>query len=80
MERIDCQRMNYSLYREGESLFLSVICGSVGIFERTIELNSSEVTAMENDSEFLLNLATEIRNGSSSFTGRNISDFHLRLK
>ena len=45
MEVIAEKSWNWMLFADGERLLLSVVCGSVGIYEMDFELTGDEVAA-----------------------------------
>ncbi len=72
MKKIFEKPWSYSLYEEGEELYLSVLCGSVGLYEIKIKLNKGEKEEYyKNGEEFIKNLSSEIRKNPNSFSHRN---------
>jgi hypothetical protein len=72
MKNIFIKQWNYSLYedKKGE-IILSVLCGTVGLFEREIVLSEDEVTSFNAIGEkFLDELANDIRNNYDKYKSR----------
>lgn len=64
---------SYTLYeREGE-FFLSVLCGSVGLFELNIPLTCCESESIQNDSSSLALLVEDIRNRPDFYKSRSVN-------
>ena len=73
MDIILQKQWNYTLTRENENYFLSVVSGSVGVFEIDIQLNSTEVANfLENGEEYIDQLSEEIRNKPSLWISRKV--------
>jgi len=54
-------------------LYLSVVCGSVGLFETNIKLNTSELLSYkERGTSFIDELAEKIRNNPQEYSDRNL--------
>jgi hypothetical protein len=67
---------SYTLYRNDERFFLSVVCGSVGLFERDIELSEEEIGAYRSlGKEAIDALASKINHEPSSYEDRHIKGF-----
>lgn len=63
----------YTFYKEGEYFYLSVLCGSVALYDLIIQLDSNELLQYHEDGQTYLNkLVEEIRNHPSCFIGRSI--------
>jgi len=72
MKNIFIKQWNYSLYedKKGE-IILSVLCGTVGLFEREIVLSEDEINSFNAIGElFLDELANDVRNNYDKYKGR----------
>lgn len=73
MEEILRSQWNYILYKKDDNLILSVVCGTVALFEVNIILNSMEVESYNQRGEDYINeLAGEIRFSPKSFNKRHV--------
>ena len=64
---------NYILYDNYGSLLISVICGTVGLFERNINLNNEELELYQKGGELYLDsLAEEIRSNPNNYNSRHV--------
>lgn len=73
MKKLMEESYSYILYEKDEELILSVLCGTVAMFDRTIVLNAEERSAFEkNGKEYIDSLAARIRFSPSSFDERHI--------
>ena len=61
------KRMCYSLYEENGKKILSVVCGSIGIFEKNVELSSDEFNKSISDEAYLDALASKIRGNPEDY-------------
>lgn len=67
---------SWMLFEETNSLYLSVACGSVGLFTRNIALNEEEKRNYESEGfEFIKRLSEKIRMNPNDFTKRHIKCF-----
>ncbi|MBN8694078.1 MAG: hypothetical protein J0L69_12860 [Bacteroidetes bacterium] len=67
---------NYSLFHFNNKLYLTVICGSVALYEVTIELNKEEKeNYLKKEETYIDKLALEIQSNSKRFAGRFIENF-----
>jgi hypothetical protein len=64
---------SYILYRIDGKYVLSVVCGTVALFDRNIPLNPEEVAQALESSESLDALAAEIFNGGDEYRLRHIN-------
>lgn len=63
----------YTFHKEDENFYLSVLCGSVALYDLIIQLDSNELLQYHEDGQTYLNkLVEEIRNHPSRFIGRSI--------
>jgi hypothetical protein len=61
----------YSLYEDGESLILSVVCGTVAVYDLTIELTTEEKQQFATlGKPFLHTLALQISSRPSDYQDR----------
>lgn len=66
------KRMEYILYEDKGKYLLSVVCGTVGMFEINIYLNQEEMKQFEKNGEvFIKILAERIRCSPKSFVDRS---------
>jgi hypothetical protein len=73
MKDILKKNWNYTLREEGESFRLSVLAGSVGLYELHIILSESELDLFKSNGEpFVDDLANKIRSNPSAFEDRLI--------
>ncbi|GMQ63819.1 hypothetical protein [Vallitalea maricola] len=65
------KRMEYILYEDKGRYLLSVICGTVGMFEINIYLNQEELEQLKKDGEpFIKALAERIRYSPKNYVNR----------
>lgn len=68
---------NYSLFPFNNKFYLSVICGSVALYEVTIELTKDEEAEyLKSGESFIDKLAAEIQLDSKLFNERIIKNFN----
>jgi hypothetical protein len=71
MEKIADDPYNYTLYKKGEGLHMSVTCGTTAIFEVSFGLSSAETAAYaQQGSQYLSYLADQVRNDPDSYFNR----------
>ncbi len=75
MEIIAQERWSYTLYKDDERHVISVICGSVGVYEVAIELNDQEINKLNSEHDFIKSLSLSIRNNPDSYKNRKIAGF-----
>lgn len=64
---------DYNFYIEEGKYILSVICGSVALYEVKIQLNLKEIEAFNEEGiSYIIKLAKKIQYSPSKFTHRNI--------
>ena len=75
--KVVCEsRMAWMLFQEEDNYFLSVVCGSVGIFTRDVNLTPFDIeNYSKNGQSFIDELSKEIQNNPSEYEGRIIKDF-----
>jgi len=67
---------SWMLFEEMDSLYLSVVCGSVGLFTRNIALNEEEKRNYESEGfEFIKRLSEMIRMNPNDYAKRHIKCF-----
>ena len=75
MKEIIKKDWNYSFFEKDSGFILSVICGSVGLFEVNIQLNEEELKQYKIEgAAYIENLARAIQYSPSTYAERNISD------
>lgn len=80
MEKIEESVWSWILYREGAEFYLSVMCGTVGLFTVDLQLGADEAAAYrERGTDFIEGLAREIRGVPARFQPRHIRDFPSRF-
>ncbi len=73
MKEIIRLQWTYILYEQNDRFLLSVVCGTVGIFETNIWLNETETEKYrKSGKEFIDGLAEQIRNAPSNYTDRHV--------
>lgn len=73
MEVIAEKSWNWMLFADGERLLLSVVCGSVGIYEMDFELTEDEVAAYRRlEHPYLDQLAEAARSRPAAFGTRRL--------
>jgi hypothetical protein len=76
MNEISRSRMSWVFYKDNDEYILSVVCGTVGIFETVVKLSASEVSSYtEKGDDFIDNLAAQIRFKPENYASRIISNF-----
>lgn len=63
---------NYTFYRSADGFVLSVLCGTVGMFELNIPLNREEEALYLGDSAGLERLANRIRSSPNDYATRSV--------
>jgi hypothetical protein len=64
---------DYTFYEKSNLFYLSVMCGSVAIFEIVIELSSDETILFKNEGlDYIEKLAKQIQYSPSIFYARNV--------
>jgi hypothetical protein len=67
---------SYTLYGSDDRFFLSVVCGSVGLFETEIELGVEEIAAYRTKGKEAIDaLAKGINNEPKAYRDRHIKGF-----
>lgn len=79
MKVIDEENWSWMLFAEGEVLYLSVVCGTVGVYEIVVELDAAEAADYRCDGRSAAaRIAGAIAFSPGRFAARNRSDFHER--
>ncbi len=81
LEEVHKSPWNYILYRGGERYFIEVVCGSVGLYARSVELSAEEIEAYRIEGTRSIDaLATRILNtphsAPSEYWERLVNDLH----
>ncbi|RRJ86694.1 hypothetical protein EG240_15855 [Paenimyroides tangerinum] len=64
---------DYNFYKNEDKYILSVLCGTVGLFEINIQLSKDEISVYKEKGEtYIDELAKSIQNSPSSFSNRNL--------
>jgi hypothetical protein len=64
---------SYALYQDGEQLLLSVLCGTIGLYERNVVLDPDELASYrEQGQPFIAELAQRIRSTPSQYQDRHV--------
>lgn len=63
------------LYRSTDGLLLSVLCGTIGMYELTVRLSEAEEASYRADAGYLDELAAAIRYAPDSYRERRIPTF-----
>lgn len=73
MKELLNSRWNFILYEKEEKLLLSVVCGSVGLFDRNIYLTEEEESHFKLDGvSYIEKLAKDIRTDPSKYEIRHV--------
>lgn len=74
MKEITKKNWEYTLLQDDDGVYvLSVLCGSIGLYELEIKLNATETSKyLEKGLEYLEGLVKQVRNSPSSFQDRAI--------
>ena len=73
MKEISRRKWTYILYEINGQLLFSVVCGTVGLFDRNIYLNEEEIKMYNEKKDAFLDLLSEkIRNNPEKFEDRYI--------
>ncbi|HEY5761510.1 MAG TPA: hypothetical protein VIU34_37070 [Steroidobacter sp.] len=76
MKVIAEETWSWMLLNKGDDFLLSVLCGSVGLFELHIRLNEAEKSQyLLHDVSYISNLAEEVRLHPAAFSPRHIASF-----
>lgn len=68
----------WMLFEEGQKQYLSVACGSVGIFTTDIALSQDELVRVVHEGRtFISLLAAQVHNNPAHFASRHIKAFHV---
>jgi len=74
MEVIAEKSWGWILFADGNRVFLSVVCGGVGVYEMEFELTDDEAESYRQaGSEYLDHLAGAVRSAPTSFEARRLS-------
>ncbi len=69
----------WMLYEEGNDRFLSVLCGTVGIYELHIQLEAIEIESYQRlGLRYIDQLAQAVTGNPTVFLARNLNDFANR--
>ena len=80
MQVLESSSWDWMLFKNGEKLFIKVLCGSVGMYSVDIQLSESEITDYANrNREALASLATKIRMNPENYSDRHIKNFDSNL-
>lgn len=64
---------NYTLYENEGKLLLAVVCGTVAIFDLTIELNKAEKRQFDKEGQpFIASLADKVRYAPDDYLKRRV--------
>ena len=73
MKELARSNWNYILYEDDENLLLSVVCGSIGLFDRNISLNAVEKKSyLKEGIIYIEKLAVLIRKDPKKYEFRHI--------
>jgi hypothetical protein len=71
-------KWDYILYQKENKLLLSVVSGTVGLFDRNIYLTDQEGNSFESDGEvFIKKLAKDINNDPSKYESRHVKSMSI---
>jgi hypothetical protein len=74
MQLIDQRDWAWALYADGERRYLSVLCGTIAMYELTLELDAGE-RARIGEPGFLDGLAREVSYRPDSYKARHVTGF-----
>ena len=75
MKEVLKKRWSYVLYESGQNYILSVLCGTVGLYELRIQLNEEEVAMYKADGVgYIENLVKTIQAEPDNYTDRRIDN------
>lgn len=76
MKRLIDKGWEYILYQtDDNNLILSVVCGTVGLYDVNIQLNDEEKDKFEKDgTEFMDELALDVSSNPPKYRNRHIQD------
>ncbi len=76
MEVVAESNWRWMLFSTGDNYILSVLCGSVGLYTRDVELTTNELSEYATSGDKAIeNLAVEISRNPSMFESRHIPSF-----
>jgi hypothetical protein len=76
MKILNQESWDWTLLQDNQNLFLSVLCGTVGMYGVNVQLSESEIEQYRNlGHSFIRELAGTIRNHPSQFSSRHIQGF-----
>lgn len=73
MKILEKVNWGYILFETEEGIFLSVVCGSVGIFETVIRLTDEEVQSYNSIPDFIKDLADKVCSNPNAYKSRHIT-------
>ncbi|MGO1070769.1 hypothetical protein [Lysobacter sp. CA199] len=76
MQRIDQRDWAWILYADGERRYLSVLCGTVAMYELILELDAAERARLQ-EPGFLDALAREVSYRPDAFKARHVAGLQL---
>jgi hypothetical protein len=77
MEVISEEAWAWMLFHDSSFYYLSIACGSVGIFTRDIELTKNEIIKFENEGiSYIKSLASQVTENPSLFEKRHLNSFN----
>lgn len=74
LKKIKEEAWSYTLYEKGSKQFLSVLCGTIAMYETVIELNEDEKTIVRLGN--IEKLVKAIRENTSQYHDRRITNFN----
>lgn len=79
MKKLIEKTWSYILYQtDDNNLIFSVVCGTVGLYQRNIQLNEEEKAEFEKKGEsYLEALAENIRQSADSYKPRHIQEINV---
>ncbi len=73
MKILEKVNWGYILFETEDGIFLSVVCGTVGIFQTVICLNKEEVQSYNREPDFVKKLADKICSNPHAYKSRHIT-------
>lgn len=77
---LDEEHMSWLLFQDTNGMYLSVVCGTVGVFTVEIQLTNSEVSGYKSAGKlYIEQLASSIRSKPDHFAPRKIAYFRAKF-
>ncbi|KKD59670.1 hypothetical protein RN22_14585 [Grimontia sp. AD028] len=78
---LDEENMSWLLFSNANDMYLSVVCGTIGVFTVEIQLTDSEISSYKSmGRSYIYQLANSIRYKPDYFMPRKVADFGNKFK